>query len=358
VRLQHGQILGLDGHVRGGVVARREAATRGARRRRRARGAAGALVRAPGGSGDGGSGDGTVLDDAPKTASSTRRRDLAPFYLGCKPSTHYVVSKAILNTYNVALAARVFGETRASFVFAVRHPFGGCPGKGFRDPRQCARAAERLKWWLAAHETLFKDLDAFARRAAVIQLERLVADPVETLGALADVLAIEDHETLAFRFKRGGEVLQTATRRRLGIWRDTADARRDLADGLVAVAEPARATQRAEAQFQSWARRPGSPWSPRLQNRSRHSTTRLGKFCYEAATILPVRRGACKAPLLKRIRHAPARVDLAGPMCPWAPLEGCRHLADAPDVVGGCRCPAGAAASECREGNVVWTKGR
>ena len=120
-------------------------------------------------------------------------------------------------------ATQVFGETRASFVFAVRHPFGGCPGKGFRDPRQCARAAERLKWWLAANETLFKDLDAFARRAAVIQLERLVADPVETLGALADVLAIEDHETLAFRFKRGGEA-RSGARDRSGDRGDAAGA--------------------------------------------------------------------------------------------------------------------------------------
>ena len=129
---------------------------------------------------------------APKVnASAARRRfwgDVAPFYVGCTRETKYVVTKSILNTYNVPLMGAVLGMDRTAFVFAARHPFGGCPA---RPEMRCDRAKERLHWWLEAYEVLAKDLETHAARYAVLQLERLVDDPSSVLEALARVLSLD-----------------------------------------------------------------------------------------------------------------------------------------------------------------------
>lgn len=133
--------------------------------------------------------------------------DWSRFWHDCrrKSSSLYLVGKDTGNLYRSRFLSRIFGESRTSFVFVLRHPLTSCftlrPksnatrwGKvhsstvdGPPQLKLCGDLSQRLQFWIKGHRVAFADASRL-ERVVIFQLERLHMSPAEVLADLSVLL--------------------------------------------------------------------------------------------------------------------------------------------------------------------------
>ncbi|KAJ8601151.1 hypothetical protein CTAYLR_008484 [Chrysophaeum taylorii] len=232
---------------------------------------------------------------APQTIQRMRDalwKDWRRFFIGCQPSTRYLVEKDIPNLIRGPLLSEIFGAERVSFVYSLRHPMAARYSRTSKPDFDFSEERRTLEYWLDAHDVALETISRL-ERVVVLQHERLRKDPDGVLAFVANLIGLKDPTF---------DYVSPNRRRRLGLHRDSVDRR-----GLVHILEPT-------AGRRLW-------WSAADDRQADDIDHRLGRYCYSLHSLEPLNSSRCARPVLEFKRLRPPLVprnDTPPPStCSW-----------------------------------------